>query len=96
MKLGSHVAYVILKMDIIREFLIVENIHLVCLLDITADFGVKTNAKLTPNCQLHNQSKTGIQSCLYKVTLTLIFLKFPDFYSLIYNFSDYYEMNAMK
>ena len=33
--------------------MIVENIRLICLLDLTADFGVKTNAKLTPNCQLH-------------------------------------------
>ena len=31
-----------------REFVIVENIRLVRLLDLTADFGVKTNAKLTP------------------------------------------------
>ena len=34
-------------MIISREFEIVENIRLICLLDLTADFGVKTNAKLT-------------------------------------------------
>ena len=33
----------------IREFVIAENIRLVCLLDLTADFGVKSNAKLTPD-----------------------------------------------
>ena len=57
----------------VREFVIEENIHLLCLLDLTAVFGVKTNAKLTPNCQLRDKSKTGIQSCLYTVTLTQIF-----------------------
>ena len=31
-----------------REIVIAEKIHLVCLLDLTTDFGVKTNAKLTP------------------------------------------------
>ena len=31
-----------------REIVIVENIRLVCLLDLTADFKVKTNTKLTP------------------------------------------------
>ena len=31
--------------NVSREFVIVENIRLVCLLDLTADFGVKTNAK---------------------------------------------------
>ena len=36
-----------------QEFVMVENIRLlVCLLDLTADFGVKASAKLTPNCQL--------------------------------------------
>ena len=35
-----------------RESVIVENIRLVCLLGLTADFGVKTNVKLTLNCQL--------------------------------------------
>ena len=48
-----------------REFVIVDNIHLIGLLDITADFGVKTNAELTPNCQLRDKSNSGIQSCVY-------------------------------
>ena len=39
------------SVTITREFAKVEKIRLVCLLDFTtADFGVKTNAKLTPNC----------------------------------------------
>ena len=50
-----------------REFVIVENKRLVCLLDLTADFGVKTNAKLTPIFELREKSKTGIQSCLYRI-----------------------------
>ena len=37
-------------------FVIIDNIHLVCLLDLTADFGVKTNAKkLTLNFQLQER-----------------------------------------
>ena len=47
------------------DIVIVEN--------ITADFGVKRNAKLTPIFKLQEVSKTGIQSCLYTVTLTPIF-----------------------
>ena len=44
------------------------------LLDLTADFGVKTNAKLTPIVKLREKSsKTGIQNCLYTVTLTPMF-----------------------
>ena len=37
----------------LREIVIVENIHirLVRMLDLTADFGVKINAKLTPIVQ---------------------------------------------
>ena len=53
-----------------REFLIVENIRLVCRIDLTADFGVKTNAKFTPNCKLREKSKIGILSSLYTVTLS--------------------------
>ena len=34
-----------------REFVLVENIRLVCLLDLTADFGVKTNEKLIVSCE---------------------------------------------
>ena len=30
-----------------REFVIVENTRLICLLDLTVNFGVKTKAKLT-------------------------------------------------
>ena len=37
-----------LKYDETRELEIVENLCLVSLPDLTADFGVKTNAKLTP------------------------------------------------
>ena len=70
-----------------REFIIVENICLVCLLDLTADFEVKTNARLTPIFKLREKTETGIQTA----TLTPIFLrKFPDVYSLIYNFSECY------
>ena len=52
-----------------RDIVIVENIRLVRLLDLTADFGVKTYAKLTPIFKLRKKSKTCIQSCLYTVTL---------------------------
>ena len=44
-----------------KEIVIVENIRLVRLLDLTADFGVKTNAKLTPIFKLREKSNTGIQ-----------------------------------
>ena len=54
-----------------RKF-VIENLRLVCLPDLTADFGVKTHAKLTPIFKLRNQSKTGIQSFLYTETLTPI------------------------
>ena len=73
-----------------REFVIVENKRLICLLDFTADFGDKTNAKLTPDCQLREKSKTVYSelSVYLSVNLTPIFFcKFPDVYSLIYNFS---------
>ena len=41
---------------------------------LTADFGVKTNAKLTPIIKQRETRKTGIQSCmLYTATLTPIF-----------------------
>ena len=56
-----------------REIVTVENRRSVRLLDLTADFGVKTNAKLTPIFMLQEKRKTGIQSCLYTVTLTPIF-----------------------
>ena len=42
---------------IFKDFVIVENIRLVCLLDLTADFGDKKNAKLTPICQLIGRAK---------------------------------------
>ena len=57
----------------IREIVIVENIRLVRLLTancLLADFGVKTNAKLLPIFKLREKNKTGIQSCLYTVTMT--------------------------
>ena len=54
-----------------REFVIVENIGIVCLLYLTAD--LKKNAKLTVICELREESKTGSQGCLYTVTLTRIF-----------------------
>ena len=44
-----------------KEIVIVENIRLVRLLDLTADFGVKTNAILTPIFKLREKSNTGIQ-----------------------------------
>ena len=57
-----------------REIVIVENISLVRLLDLTADFiGFKTNAKLTPIFKLREKSKTGTQSCRYTITLIPIF-----------------------
>ena len=68
---------------LIREFVIVENIRLVCLLDLTADFGVKTNAKLTPIFELREKSKTGIQSCLYTVALTIFALIFRRIFSIM-------------
>ena len=40
------------------EIVVVENISPVCLLDLTADFGVKTNAKLTLIFKLREKSKT--------------------------------------
>ena len=46
---------------------------LVRLLELIADFGVKTNAKLTPIFKSREKSKTGIQSCLYTATLTPTF-----------------------
>ena len=58
------------KMVLIREVVLVENIRLVRLLDLTADYEVKTNAKLTLNFKLREKSKPGFQSCLYTVTLT--------------------------
>ena len=33
-----------------RESVMVENVRLICLPDLTADFGDKTSTKLTPNC----------------------------------------------
>ena len=41
-----------IEKELIRagEFVIVEKIRLVCLLELTADFGVNTYVKLTPNC----------------------------------------------
>ena len=73
-----------------REIVIVENLRLVRLLDLTTDFGVlKANAKLTPILKLREKNKNVIQSCMYTVTQTPDFLrKFPDGYSLIHNFSD--------
>ena len=65
-----------------RDIAIVENIRLVRLLDLTADFELKKKRKL------REKRKTGIQSSL-TVTLTSFFWrKFHDVYSLIYNFSD--------
>ena len=41
------------RVGMTRAFVIVEKCVLECLIDLTADFGVKTNAKLTSNWQLH-------------------------------------------
>ena len=75
-----------------RESVIVENIRLVCLLELTADFGVKTNAKLTSICQLRDKRKSGnIQSCLFTlILLTPVF--FLDLYSQIYNFCGWMDV----
>ena len=51
-----------------REIVIVENIRLVHQLDLTGDFGVKTNAKLTPIFKPRDKSKSGIECYLYRVT----------------------------
>ena len=63
-------------MKMTREFVIVENKRQVCLLNLTADTGVETNAELTPICQLRVKNNTGIQSCLYAVTLTFFCVNF--------------------
>ena len=69
---GKHALGVVLTQ--LRDIVIVENIRLDRLLDPTVDFGVKTNAAmLTPIFKLREKSKSGIQSCLYTVTITLIF-----------------------
>ena len=57
-----------------------EYTSLVCLPYLTADFGVKTNTKLTPNCQLREKSKAV---CTQLPRLQFL-RKFPDVYSLIY------------
>ena len=63
-----------------REVVTVENIRLIRLLDLTADFGVKTNATLTPR-----EEQNCYSNCLYTVTKFL--RKFSDVYSQIFNFS---------
>ena len=45
---------------LIREIVIVKNINLVRLLDLTADF----KDKVDPDFQVREKSKTGIKSCL--------------------------------
>ena len=52
---------------------------------------VKTNAKLTPDCQLHEE-QTGIQSCSYTVTMPPFLRTFPDVYFLKYNFSGHIDI----
>ena len=54
------------------------------LLDLTADFGVKINAKLTPIFKLQEKSKTGCS----KLFVLQFLRKFPEVYSLIHNFYD--------
>ena len=56
-------------LGLIREFVIMEKLRL----GRQRDFGVETNANLTPISKLRERSITGIQSCPYKVTLTQIF-----------------------
>ena len=51
------------------------------MLYLTADFLVKTNAKLTQNCQLREKRKSDIQSCLYTVHDNLgnsVFASLPE------------------
>ena len=54
------------------------NVHQVFLLDLTADYGVKTNAKLTLNRQLpeRDQNLSEHNFCV----------EFPAVYSVMYNF----------
>ena len=63
--------------DLTREFLIVENIRPACQLDLTADFGVNSNAKLTPNGQPRKKAKLVFRavSTVYTVTLTPILVQ---------------------
>ena len=80
------------RAEVQREIVIVENKRLVHLLDLTTDFRVKTNAKLTPISKLREKSKICIQSCLYTVTLTPIFAQiswriFSDIHFLWYKYN---------
>ena len=78
----------------ITEVVIVENIRLVRLLDLTADFGVKTNAKLTPICQLHGKSN-WYQLSVHRNSDANFLRKFPDVYSLTHNFSEHFYLAAL-
>ena len=73
-----------------EKFVIVENLRLVCLLDLTADFGVKTNTKLTPKCQLRERERAKL---VFRAVCTAFLRKFPDVYSLICNFSATYILS---
>ena len=42
------------SLSMLREFVIVENIRQFCLLDLTADFGVKVDAYLSAACEEQN------------------------------------------
>ena len=56
------------------------------MLHLTADFGVKTNAKLTPDWQLREkEQKWYLELSVHSNSFCV---EFPDDYSLIYNFSD--------
>ena len=68
--------------DRVRERIYLK-ILLVCMLDFTAESKVNTNAKFTPNCQLRERERE--QNWYSELPPNLC--KFPEVYSLIYNFS---------
>ena len=51
-----------LSLCVEQRIIVLIYIRLVCLLDLAADFGVKANAKLTPNCQLPEKIKTVLRA----------------------------------
>ena len=84
-----------------RKFTIEEHIRLVCQLDLPNDFEVKTDTKLTLNCQLREKSKIGIQILLNKVdsnfciflrrTSSLKYLSRGKFFKLEYSLGKIYS-----
>ena len=69
--------YIIYQINIFRECVIEEKI-LLCftfMLD-----RVKTNAKLTPDCQLHEEQILYLERCPHTVIMTPFLRKFPEMY----------------